>query len=68
MRNRILRAALIGALCAGSACTPQQQSAVTGDQRAVQPARPTFTARTFSLRVSSENAVRAEHYEVAAGV
>ena len=64
MRNWYsFRAALIGALFAGSACTAHNQSAVTGD-RAVQPAASTSTASAFSLRVSSEHTVRAEHYEV----
>jgi hypothetical protein len=67
MRNRILRAALIGALCAGSACTAPEQSAIMGDPSAVQPAQPTSTASTFSLRASSANTVRADHYEVPPG-
>ena len=64
MRNWLSRAALIGALCAGSACTALDQSAVTADQRAAQPAASAPDASTFSLRASSANAVRADHYEV----
>ena len=57
------RAALFGALCAASACTAPQQVAVTTDQRAARQPVST-TASAFSLRVSSEHTVRADHYEV----
>ena len=63
MRNRLFRAALIGALCAGSACTAPQQGALTSDQLAAQQ-RVSASASTFSPRISSGHTVRAEHYEV----
>ena len=65
MRNRhLLRiAALIGALLAASACTAPQQIPLTSEH--LTPRQPvSTTASTFSLRVSSEHTVRADHYDV----
>lgn len=65
MRNRHLlpTAALIGALCAASACTAPQQ--VLSASEGLTPQQPvSTTASTFSLRVSSEHTVRTDHYEV----
>jgi hypothetical protein len=61
MRNRYSsRAALIGALCAVSAC----QSPAAIDPGPAQQTASMPTAGAFSLRVSSGNAPRADHYEV----
>ena len=65
MQNRCLfRAGLIDALCAVSACAPAVPAAIAIDQRAADQVPSQSIASTFSLRVSSESTVRAEHYEV----
>ena len=65
MQNRLLRtAALIGALCAVSGCASQGPTAVPISPPEAQKPASISVARTFSLRVSSEHTVRADHYEV----
>lgn len=66
MRNRhLLRtAALIGAFCVLSGCASQGPTAVAISPPEAQNPASISVARTLSLRVSSEHAVRADHYEV----
>jgi hypothetical protein len=66
MRNRhLLRTiALIGALCAVSGCASQGPAAITMGPPAAQNPTSISVAGAFSLRVSSANTIRAEHYQV----
>jgi hypothetical protein len=66
MRNRrLLRtAALIGALCAVSACAGQGPAAI--DRQSAQNPALVSVIGAFSLRVSSGDGRRSEHYEVPA--
>jgi len=62
--NGLTRAAAALSLVVMAGCASQGPAAIAiGPSTARNPA-PMTVARTFSLRVSSENAVRAEHYEV----
>ena len=70
MRNRLLRTALIGVLCAASGCaTPElpetaiDRSVVSQDE--ASPASHSGTGG-FTPRVSSYSTVKTEHYEVPA--
>jgi len=68
MRNRyLLRAALIGALCALSGCASQGPAAIAIDPPAAHNPISMSVIRTFSPRASSGNTVKAEHYEAPPG-
>lgn len=64
MRNRLLRTALIGALCAASGCATPDPAATPIDQYASENSPPQSVASTFSLRVSSYSTAKTERYQV----
>jgi len=62
--NGLRRAAATLSLAVLSGCASQGPGAIALDPPAAHNPASISVARTFSLRVSSENAVRADHYEV----
>jgi hypothetical protein len=65
MRNRLFPAALIGVLCAASGCITQEPAAIAIDRDgASQNSAPSSLVGIFGLRASSQNSIRAEHYQV----
>jgi hypothetical protein len=64
MRNRLFRPAMIGALCAASGCASPEPAAIATDQYGPQNLASQSVASTFSPRVSSQNTVQTEHYQV----
>jgi hypothetical protein len=63
MRNRLSRAALIGALCAASGCASPEPAAIATDQNAPQNLAPQSVASTLSPRTSSHSTAGTEHYQ-----
>jgi hypothetical protein len=68
VRHRLFAIALIGALCAASGCATPEPAAIAIDRSAVprDEANPAShsVASTFTPRLSSDNSVRTERYEV----
>lgn len=62
MRNRLFRAALIGA-CAASGWATPEPAAIATDQNAAQGLASHSIASSFAPRQRSDNAVRTERYQ-----
>jgi hypothetical protein len=64
MRNRLVPAALIGALCASSGCATLEPAVIATDQNATQILAVQSVGSTLSPRVSSHSTATTEHYQV----